>query len=189
MEEFETLERKKELRCLEAEFVNEITLENPEWVAERRIEYLENEIAEIQKHINWWTAQSSHYKEIGTENSKMFVESIDKTVIVPFKKQKDKLQNEIDLYLNPVIIDYTSQINENDIARAKEVPMDSLLGFNRAGFAICLFHDEKHPSMKWWGKLNIVKCFSCGESADTIKVYRKLSGCSFKEAVENLKRF
>lgn len=187
-EEQRTLDE-KEIKKSIKEFMIEVAEQEPDWVAERRIEYLKNQIAELQKKINWWTAMSSHYKEIGTETSKMFVESIDKTVIVPFKKQKDKLQNEIDLYLNPVIVDYSSKIIDGDIERAKEVPMNTLIDFNRAGFAICLFHNERTASMKWWKKHNVVKCFSCGEAADTIKVYRKLNNSSFREAVENLKRF
>lgn len=184
-------ENGKRLRIDLSLFISEVTEQDPSWVMERRIEFLNNKIFELQKNINWWTAQESHYGELGevSDSARIIFEQIESVIIIPFKKQKDKLQNEIDLYLNPVVVDYTQKITDKDVEEARSVPMDLLLDFNRSGFALCLWHSDAHPSMKWWKKHNVVKCFSCNKSADTIGAIRKLNGCSFKEAVENLKRF
>ena len=66
--------------------------------------------------------------------------------------------------------------------RAKLVPVDSLIQFTR-GFAPCIWHDEKSPSMKHYRKNNKVHCFGCGKGGDVIDVVQQLKGCDVKEAV------
>ena len=38
--------------------------------------------------------------------------------------------------------------------------------------ALCPFHDDRHPSLRFKG--NRFKCFSCGESGDVIDLVMKL---------------
>lgn len=75
------------------------------------------------------------------------------------------------------------RITADMIDRAREYPIDNLLDVRR-GYALCLFHQDRHPSM--YVKNNFAHCFSCGKTADTIDVYRKLHGTSFPEAVRAL---
>lgn len=72
------------------------------------------------------------------------------------------------------------------IIQAKAYPIDNLIQFNRSGFAKCIWHDDKKPSLHYWKEKNIVKCFACGESGDAIKVYMDLNGVKFHEAVKAL---
>lgn len=70
-----------------------------------------------------------------------------------------------------------------DIIKAKDIPMDYLIDFNSSGSALCIWHDEKTPSMHWNRKTNRVKCFGCDMGGDTIDVVIQLQGVDFKEAL------
>jgi hypothetical protein len=76
-------------------------------------------------------------------------------------------------------------IDELDIERAREYDIKNLVQVNRAGFALCVNHDDKKPSMLTRG--NFGYCFSCGWTGDVIAIYQKQTGASFPEAVKALK--
>lgn len=69
-----------------------------------------------------------------------------------------------------------------DFERAKQVPIDTLIHFKR-GFAECIWHDERTPSMKYYKKNNKVHCFGCDKSGDVIDVVQQLHQCDIKQAV------
>ena len=74
-------------------------------------------------------------------------------------------------------------INDNMISRAKEVPIEDLLGTNDTKVE-CIFgnhRDDRKMSVHRNG--NFVKCFACDEWADGIGVYQKINNCDFKTAV------
>ena len=77
----------------------------------------------------------------------------------------------------------TSRITDDMIERARAYPIENLIDA-RCGMALCIFHEDRRPSM--YVKNNFVHCFSCGKTADTIDVYRKLHGTTFPEAVKAL---
>jgi len=77
------------------------------------------------------------------------------------------------------------KINDEMIARAKDVPIDTLLDIGRNNIE-CLWHDDKSPSLSYHEKGNFVKCFACDEYADSIKVYQKINNCDFKTAVTEM---
>ena len=76
------------------------------------------------------------------------------------------------------------KITEAKVIRAKEYPLDKIIDINRAGFAKCVWHSDKNPSM--FCKKNFAHCFSCNKSGDTIAVIMQLEGLTFKEAVLKL---
>lgn len=77
---------------------------------------------------------------------------------------------------------------ENDGKReaAKKIPITNFLKFNGAGFAPCVFHNDTHPSMRYYKQSNVVHCFSCQAHADSIAVYMRINNCNFKEAIERM---
>tara|TARA_R110000868_G_scaffold175724_1_gene412899 strand:- start:64 stop:567 length:504 start_codon:yes stop_codon:yes gene_type:complete len=77
-------------------------------------------------------------------------------------------------------------VDAQQVARAKAVPIETLLSFNRSGFANCIWHNEKSPSMKYYKRDNSVHCFGCGKSGDAIDVAMVQWSCDFKEAVRRL---
>jgi DNA primase len=76
----------------------------------------------------------------------------------------------------------------NDIAALKQVPIDKFLQFNYQGFASCIFHNEKTPSLKYYPDTNSVYCFSCQAYGDVITIVRALNKCTFEEAISILKK-
>lgn len=68
-----------------------------------------------------------------------------------------------------------SSLDLKDTARHYEIEV------NRAGFACCLFHNDRTPSMKLY-KDNFY-CFSCGKSGDVISlIAEKLSVSQYESA-------
>lgn len=78
----------------------------------------------------------------------------------------------------------------SDVVEAKRVPISMFIRFNHQGFALCVWHDDTHPSMKYNGAAsnhpNTVKCFSCGMMGDVIDVIIQMQKFTFKEAVRFL---
>lgn len=68
----------------------------------------------------------------------------------------------------------------------KHVPISNFIDFNRAGFANCLWHNEKTPSMKYYEKTNTVHCFGCDKTGDVIDVVQEVEGVDFLGAISKL---
>ncbi|MFA5348989.1 MAG: CHC2 zinc finger domain-containing protein [Candidatus Paceibacterota bacterium] len=98
-----------------------------------------------------------------------------------FKKEIQKLK----LLLDP-LKEIKGRIDPQMIEKAKNVPFDSLLKFNGTGFAICPFHKERSPSLHFDKKKNLIHCFGCSYSADTIKFVMDYYKLSFPEAIKRL---
>ena len=71
------------------------------------------------------------------------------------------------------------------IEAARAVPIDSLMDFSRNHKGLCVFHNEKTPSMHLFPD-NHVHCFSCGGGGDAISVIRAMREIGFTEAVRAL---
>lgn len=79
----------------------------------------------------------------------------------------------------------TIKNDADKITRAKQYPITDLIKFTHDKKALCIFHNEKTPSMQYYND-NHVYCFSCGGHGDAISVYRQINNCTFKEAVDKL---
>lgn len=77
-------------------------------------------------------------------------------------------------------------ITSEDILRAKSVPIESVIDFNK-GKAVAFCHPDKNPSLSWDKKNNRAYCFPCSKSFDTIDVLVERDGMSFIEAVKKLR--
>ena len=75
---------------------------------------------------------------------------------------------------------------EEKLRKAKEYPIDQLIEFNGHGFAKCLWHNERSPSLKYYRDTNTVYCFSCHNKHDAIDVYQILNGVNTSQAINNL---
>jgi DNA primase len=78
----------------------------------------------------------------------------------------------------------------NRVRAAKLTPITNYINFNSQGYACCLWHNERTPSMFYNNDNskfpNTVKCFSCGYMGDCIDVMMALKGVEFNEAVKLL---
>lgn len=80
---------------------------------------------------------------------------------------------------------YVKNTNEGyDLATAKTTPISNYIKFNRAGFANCIWHNEKTPSMKYYEENNMVHCFGCGKSGDVLDVIMEMRGVTLPEAIK-----
>ena len=101
----------------------------------------------------------------------------------------DSLEKEIkaiSFALTPRKDSTETSINEHDVARAKSIPIDTFLDFNRAGFTHCINHEERTGSLKYYPEQNRVTCFGCGFKEDSIGVIMKLHNLNFIDAVRFL---
>ena len=57
------------------------------------------------------------------------------------------------------------------------------IAVDRAGKAFCIFHDDRHPSMKVDERFH---CFACGADGDVIDFTAQLFGVGVREAAEQL---
>lgn len=74
----------------------------------------------------------------------------------------------------------------DEVTYAKAYPIPNLLKFT-ADKACCPFHNEKTPSLHYYKNDNRCYCFGgCGRAYDVIDIYRKLTGATFKKAVDDL---
>lgn len=96
------------------------------------------------------------------------------------KKRMNKYKTTIE-YQNSGRSDF---IDDSDIARAKEYPIQDIIEIGHNGRAKCIFHNGTDFNMGI--KNNFARCFVCNESGDSIKVYQTVHGCGFIEAVRAL---
>jgi hypothetical protein len=80
----------------------------------------------------------------------------------------------------------SGRVTENDVARAREYPVNELIEFNRSGFANCIWHNEKTPSLKYYPKTNSVYCHACGQHGDSIAIYQQLHHVLFLQAIRSI---
>lgn len=79
------------------------------------------------------------------------------------------------------------EITREMIARAKSVPIESLIDFDRNGSAVAWCHPDKSPSLKLNRARNTAKCFVCNEKPfDTIDTLMKRDGLTWPDAVRSL---
>ncbi len=91
--------------------------------------------------------------------------------------KKEKLLDNI----NQAKKNLNNTINDQDIELARNYDITKLINTNNNHFAICPFHNDTTPS--FYIKNNYGYCFSCNESADSIKLYQRINNCTFKDAV------
>lgn len=91
-------------------------------------------------------------------------------------------------YFDKILRRVNIKDSRNLIEDIKGIPISDFLDFNRAGFAPCLWHNEKTASLKYYPKNNKVYCFGCQKSADVIDVFAQLNGISVADAIRRLKK-
>lgn len=75
--------------------------------------------------------------------------------------------------------------DDTRLTAAKAVPLDRFLKFNHQHYAPCPFHNEKTPSLHWYGS-NRWKCFGCSAGGDVVDFVMKRDNLSLTEAIDFL---
>jgi len=91
----------------------------------------------------------------------------------------------------PIFFEPKSEITDEDVARAKEVPLEELYDGNlRHSFGrlmgLCPFHEEKSPSFTIFQNDNHFYCFGCHTWGDAIDFYMKKNQVNMVDAVKAL---
>lgn len=89
------------------------------------------------------------------------------------------------------IIRRLNQINDADIQRAKQTPIQNyydgqLKRISNRLVGLCLFHQEKIPSFNIYTDTNIYHCYGCQAHGDSISFIKETKNLSFPEAVRLL---
>ena len=138
----------------------------------------------INEKLNWWMI----YKRTApNEITKTYCD----LHLEEYQLQKEKLQKKLGWMKHlrksaNVTGNENSRITNQDIMRAKDVPLENFIEINKSGFAHCPFHIDKHPSMKIYKNQNRFHCFSCAVNGDVIDLIIKQENCDFIQAVKKL---
>lgn len=149
--------------------------ETPEHIYKCRREYVNQQIQRLHKEI----------AELYTDYEKL--RRMDKPVSerafiladIP-EKEKELKRLEMEKYCQ----NQSGDITPEKIIHARNYPIESLVDINSRGFALCVFHDEKTPSM--YCKNNFAWCFSCQQGGSVIDVAMKKYNLTFIQAVKKL---
>lgn len=95
-----------------------------------------------------------------------------------------KLQRDLYWKNKPVL---AGQVTDEMKERARQVPVASLLEFNQ-GKALCLWHDDKRPSMGISKKSGKAICYVCNKQFDPIDIVMKRDCKTYYEAIKYLCR-
>ena len=79
------------------------------------------------------------------------------------------------------------RITDEDIARAKEYPVNQVVEFDRQGRALAWCHDDHKPSLYYGARKNVAVCPVCGKTFNAVDVLMARDDLSFIEAVKRLR--
>ena len=171
----EKFERGKELDKFDKE------IEGEDWIKERKLEYLEPKLEELDKRIKFIY---DYYKDATKrdvphwlKSSIVSAEGLRKleherkgtSIKIHFIKHKDKIAK--------------GWVTPEQIAKAENYPFEELVGTKNSKIP-CPFHSDKLPS--FYIKNNWGYCFGCNWSGNTIKFLMKKEEIGFVEAVKRL---
>lgn len=73
---------------------------------------------------------------------------------------------------------------DSRLEEAKKISIEDYLNFNKAGYAHCVWHNEKTPSLKFYPEKNKVYCYGgCAKGGDVIDVVMAQNHCTLQEAI------
>jgi DNA primase len=84
-----------------------------------------------------------------------------------------------------------AKIDINELKQAikiSELAVHLGIAIDKNKKALCVFHQEKTPSLSFDDEKRIFKCFGCGEKGDCIDLFEKVKGVSKKQAIEYLSK-
>lgn len=121
-------------------------------------------------------------------NNKEWIQSLTTRKVEEYKKEIDKLEKDkkyVLSLLNPTKKNQ-SIITPEIIYRVKQIPITDFIQVNRLNKTICLFHNDKNPSMHIYKESNSYHCFSCQSHGSVIDIIMKLQNIDFIGAVNYL---
>jgi hypothetical protein len=155
-----------------------------EWALERRKEYLVTTIADFRRWLAW---KSLQYVCTFEANQILWGRYLLNEIKLAKECLADLTRELKYLRVPEDRKGGNMEITDDMIQRAREYPFEQLATFNRAGFTICPFHQEKTGSMHLNKEKNFVYCHgSCKKAWDTIGFVMDSQGIGFVQAVRVL---
>lgn len=183
---------KKNLKKLDDEFVAEITQEYPEWVKERRLEYLEAELNFLNEEYIGLYGEGGEAKEKIKEN--WLVELIQETLHEKMKSITKKIRRynfEKIRWENPQLLWEEQGLRDDEIALAREIDLENFIEIKRISgnrkLAVCPFHDDHTPSLTIYP--TNYHCFACGAHGNTVDFVMRTQHLDFPSAVRLILKY
>ena len=166
-------------------FVEEFTKENPDWVKERRVSFLQDQIKNSLDEV------FSRCFFVLTCPHEWLREFVCEEYINPLLKKAKKYSFEWGMWEDSGKLFSENTITDNDIEIAKEIPVENFVKIERnerlRSWALCPFHTERTPSFCVFKSSNKYYCFGCQKRGDVINLIMELHGLNFIEAVKYLR--
>ena len=164
-----------------AKMFPEAQKELKQMIKERKAEL--NELSEVA-----WSIENHVRKQCKKYSDQEFMKEVymGLHVDIPQKRLLAEIKKLEDVVFNIEMSKKTGvgEDRRHNVEMAKAVAISNFIEFNHAGFAKCVWHTEKTPSMKYYEDKNRVHCFGgCGKSGDVIDVVGQLYNIKFLEAV------
>lgn len=153
----------------------ELKKEMGAWGKQQRILYLMERREEYEMRL---IDLESEYQKQKDKDTPYVERGILTNSILKTRKNIEKIERECGS-----IVNRNGKTTDDDIAKVKEYPIESLLEFKK-GKAICIFHNDKHPSISV--KNNRYRCWSCGAKGDSISLVMELQKLGFLDSVKYL---
>lgn len=158
-----------------AKRVAEWEMEEGGWARERRLEYLKEKRREVVRAYRDNRALYFRY----AQDEPLIASLVSTTGEIIVREMK-----RLDMNIRVLETNKKSDINPYMISLARDYPIENVIEVNSRGFAKCLNHEEKTPSL--YCKKNFAHCFGCHWHGDVIDIYMLKTGAKFPESVRTL---
>lgn len=167
---------RRELR----EFVKEVKDTDPEFVKNRRSEYLESEIKKLEEDIK-------ETFELFKKNGFSFVGDVILKTSKYHEKSKRLKRFQFEYHSIKFNKESSQSLSEEDIEMARSADCAQFVDVKKRvggkAWCLCPFHEDTNPSLCCYEGDKGFFCFSCNKGGDAITLVRELHGLGFKDAV------
>lgn len=154
-----------------------------------RIKTLEGEINALSDFRDIWSTDINKMHFSKQPGMVAYLDDLVDRIRAGYEKEIKKAQYQLEYLANlgkpKEEVRERDEITPERIYRARQFPIPELIEVRR-GVALCLWHDDHKPSLKYYSKDNHVYCFAEGRSGDAIDVDMQQSGRTFQESVRHL---
>jgi len=153
-------------------------------IREIRVQSMKEELSLTESILNGANARYEERYRMGMPMNVRLV-LLDMAEPEKLERKIKRLRNSLNILENWDKIK-EGEITEDQIMTARDYPIDRLIQLDSRGFCKCPFHNDTNPSMSLWKKKNLLHCFSCMHTSDTIDLIMKLNNRGFVDAVKFL---
>lgn len=164
-------------------WLEEFIAENPEWVKNKRLEYLYKQFI---NYLKSWISLTDVVLKTKDTKDEWLGEMIKDGKLKNTEKKINTIQTEINSWQQP---EYKpGKITQEHIDYAKNSDCENFIEVKRQSgkvkLAICPFHDDSNPSLHLYPGNKGFYCFSCSTGGDAITLVQKIYNLNFLQAIK-----